>query len=380
MKLVRKVYDKILLYRLKYDQTIIKKAYEVIEKPISNDDIPRSINNIFFVLDNMILHSGGHTSILRLGTELNKKGYKVGYVLLNNQDIDEANRIATINLNSFEGKMIQGNTFNSCANDIIVATASNTVFHAAKMNGYKMYFVQDYEPTFFALGDRQLMAKRTYEMGFHIVSLGKWNVKMIQKECSNINKIDYIPFPCQTSEYPFKKRDFSKLKEKKHITIVAYIKFVGRRLPIITQEMLFGLKNKLAAENIELEIIYFGENKSLKCLGGENLGKLPKDKLRELYYKADFGYVASLSNVSLVPFEMLSTGLPVIEIKEGSFSDFFPENCGILTDITCTDLYDKLKYYIENYNELDQMIANSQEYIKTLSWENSADAFALLLK
>jgi glycosyltransferase involved in cell wall biosynthesis len=51
---------------------------------------------------------------------------------------------------------------------------------------------------------------------------------------------------------------------------------------------------------------------------------LSKKQLLSLYRKADFGMVASMSNVSLVPYEMLATGLPLIEFEDGTFPYFLP--------------------------------------------------------
>lgn len=380
MKLIKYLNDKYTMLRFRYDSKIVKKGMAALEKKIDSNIMPCNIKRIVFVLDNMLKYSGGHTSILRLATELCKNGFNVFYLLLNNQNIEEAKMIATYNLEGYEGEFIDLYNFQSSKDDIVIATASNTAFDAVNFQGYKMYFVQDYEPTFFPLGDRYLMAKKTYELGFHIVSLGKWNEKMIKKECSNLFKVDHIQFPCNLCEYPTKKRNFNDLKEKKKITIVAYVKFVGRRLPLITQELLFRTKKKFKAQGIDIDILYFGENRSLKCLGGKNLGKLSKAQLRDLYYSADFGYVSSLSNVSLVPYEMISSGLPVIEIKDGSFLDFFPENCGIITEINSEDLYEKLLFYINNPSELNDLMDNALRYIKQLSWKSSAREFVDIIE
>ena len=323
----------------------------------------------------MLSHSGGHTSILRLATEISKQGYEVQYVLLNNQRVSEAKKIAKLNLEHYRGVFVNIRDFVSKKEEVIIATASNTVFQAMNMEGYKMYFVQDYEPTFFALGDRYLMAKKTYEVGFHIVSLGKWNYNMIRKECHNINCINYIDFPCEISEYPFIKRNFSKLKGKKEIIIAAYIKMVGRRLPLITQELLKSLKDLYKKKGIKVKIFYFGEDKGLRCEGGVNIGKLSRKQLYELYQKADFGYVSSYSNISIIPYEMISSGLPVIEIMDGSFQNFFSLNCAILTETIPKDLYKKMEYYIENPKELEEMVNNAASYIKDLNWESSARQF-----
>lgn len=55
--------------------------------------------------------SGGHTSILRLGTELSKRGYEVGYVSFASQSIDDMKKNAEINLANYNGKILGQNEY-----------------------------------------------------------------------------------------------------------------------------------------------------------------------------------------------------------------------------------------------------------------------------
>ena len=98
--------------------------------------------------------------------------------------------------------------------DIIVATEWRTVYRIMDFDAYKMYFVQDFEPIFFEMGERYLLSKKTYELGLHIVSLGKWNVDTVVKSCDVKGQIDYIEFPYEKTEYTFVKRNFEKIKER----------------------------------------------------------------------------------------------------------------------------------------------------------------------
>ena len=76
---------------------------EVDFTPIVNT-VPKNIKSITFVIPGMPAFSGGHTSILRLGTELSKRGYDVGYVSFAPQNIDDMKRNAEINLLSYKGE------------------------------------------------------------------------------------------------------------------------------------------------------------------------------------------------------------------------------------------------------------------------------------
>lgn len=351
---------------------------EVDFTPIVNK-LPKQIKSITFVIPGMPAFSGGHTSILRLGTELSKRGYDVGYVSFAPQNIGDMKKNAEINLSNYKGNII-GDDITKVKSDIVIATSWESVYYSRKMSGYKMYFIQDYEPYFNLYGESYIMAQKSYEVGYHMVSLGKWNKHMIEKECFVNSKLDFITFPYESKEYFAKKRDFDSYKDKKEFNFAVYIKDVGKRAPYLIQYLLTKLKNDFSKEDISINIKYYGEDKNFKCEGGENLGKLNKSELLNLYNNSDFGLVASLTNISLVPYEMLATGLPVIEFKEGTFEYFFPENTAIITSFDYNEFYKQVKEAINNPKRLKDMNQNSIKFLQELSWEKTTDEFVKILE
>ena len=107
---------------------------------------------------------------------------------------------------------------------------------------------------------------------------------------------------------------------------------------------------------------------------------LSKEQLRELYYEADFGMVASLSNISLVPYEMLSAGLPVIEFADGTFADFFPKESATLIGLSGRELADAILRYKAEPSLLQKQLAVAKEAMSGLSWERSASQFADIME
>lgn len=337
-------------------------------------------NKILFVLERMAKYSGGQTSILRLGTELSKLGYEVGYIVYKAQSKADMVECATFNLAGYKGEMYTNKSIDKIKSDIVIASSWDTVAFAKKIPGYKMYFVQDYEPYFYPFGELFLLAQKTYEQGLHMVSLGPWNKEMIEKHCNIISKMDYVEFPYEKKEYPNHTRDYLSYSKRKDFVMAVYLKYYGKRLPSITQYLLTQVKEEFAKDGINLTIKYFGEDKFFRTEGGENLGMLSKGELLKLYKKADFGMVASMSNISLVPYEMLATGLPLIEFEDGTFPYFFPKDSAILTGLSYKDLYKKLKDAINNPITMVQMQARSREYLDTLSWSKTATQFSEIIK
>lgn len=338
------------------------------------------VKRITFIITRMVRFHGGQTSILRLGTQLAKQGYDVIYAVYKPQSKDEMKMCAESNFSGFQGRLCTAAGLKKLRTDVVVATSYDTVSFAKKLDGYKMYFVQDYEPYFYSFGELFLMAKKTYEQGLHMVSLGNWNKEMILRECHPVSPVDVIEFPYESSEYPKLERDYSTYGKKKEFTIAVYLKFYGKRLPTIIPYLLTHVKEKFLEEGIEIKVKYFGEAKNFRPKGGENLGMLNKKELLSLYERSDFGMVASLSNISLVPYEMISTGLPVIEFADGTFPYFFPKDSGILTEISYIDLYKKLKRVMERPELLSLYHENAMKYMEGLSWEKSGEQFGEVLR
>ena len=68
-------------------------------------------------------------------------------------------------------------------------------------------------------------AKKTYELGAHIVSLGSWNIEMIRKECNTTSKLDALSFPYEPNEYSLSvKRNYLSYAHKKCLKIAVYTK------------------------------------------------------------------------------------------------------------------------------------------------------------
>ena len=145
--------------------------------------------------------------------------------------------------------------------------------------------------------------------------------------------MECIDFPFEPTEYNLTVRDYSALKDKDTYTIAAFIKVDLKRLPNIINSMMFNLTKEFKKHGKKLEVKFFGIDNSFKVKCGENLGLLNKQQLSDLYKSSDFGICVSMTNISLVPFEMLATCLLVIEFKDGTFP-FFSENTVILTDFS----------------------------------------------
>lgn len=330
---------------------------------------------IAFIISTMPAFGGGQTSILRLGTYLHKLGHDVYYISYMDLKKEDLEKNAAINLPNYKGSFLEKDDLNSSKFDIGICTFWMSAYHLiAHQNNfdYKMYFIQDFEPYFYPMGEYYYLSLNTYRMGFHMVSLGKWNKKQIEN--LTCEKVDYIDFPVETSEYNPENR---KISIKDEIKIAIYIKSDERRAPLFLIEEITYLKKRLENVGYIVALNVFGMDVSVKMDGVNNLGRLKRDQLRDLYKKSHFGLVASLTNISLINYEMIMSGLPVIDFMDGSAPSFFKEDEMIFTRFDTNDLFNKIYYYLNHQDELNDMVKRAQKKIidERKTWEESSHKF-----
>jgi hypothetical protein len=332
----------------------------------------KSRYRIAFIIPGIHPYSGGLTSVLRLGTYLADFGHEIYYVDTSGLPVRELVKNARVNLPYYKGEVIEKEGLNDDY-DIGVATQWTTAYY---LNGrdnfsYKCYFVQDFEPGFYPLGDLYYLALNTYKLNFHIVSLGQWNAAQIRKFVDPLS-ISVIDFPVEPKQFPIQKRKINITDKPKFLV---YVKGEGKRAPFLLFHSLTLLTKALADRQMAPEIFVFGLYHHRKIPVGKNVGQVTHGELLKYYQTCDFGVVASYSNISLITYEMLASGLPVIEFKDGSAPTFFNDKQLILSETSPADFVAKVLYYLDHQRELEDMLMNAQQSLLEKTWERSAKSF-----
>lgn len=349
---------------------------ECFNNQVVQQDLKQHYHTVTFVATGIIPYDGGMTTMLHLGTLLSENGYEVYYQSCLPQTVEEMEKSAEFNYADYKGSCLAEESFSRHSSDIWIATLWETAYMIKDRPGYKMYLVQDYEPYFYPYGDRSQLAKNSYELGLHMISLGPWCADMIQKNCQLCSPLDQINFPVDVETYTDKKRDFAEYPKKDHIKLAVYTKFNSpRRAPIHLQFLLYNTEKLLKKDGIQLEIQYFGTNQDKKFINGINLGKLTKNQLLDLYHHADFGIAPSMTNFSLVPFEMMSAGLPVIDFEEGTGKAFVPDDCCFLTHFNEFHLAKLLSGICCQPQKLQRITANAKGHLTSITWAKTIHDF-----
>lgn len=329
--------------------------------------------SIAFLLPGLPAHSGGITGIFRLGTYLTEFGHSVTYIDCENTPLDVLKRNASINFSAYKGEITTLASMKGTY-DIGVCTLWDTAYLLQGHNhvfGYKMYFIQDFEPSFYPLGDLHFLCSKTYKFGFHMVSLGSWNAQKVEQNFPG-SKIDYIEFPVETKVYELSERE---IKIDKQLDLAVFIKLEPKRAPDLIPQCLTVLEKELRQKGIQLNCWIFGTDISFGLPFAKSLGMLTHDKLQELYGKCHLGMVASFTNISYVTFEMVASGLPVIEFAEGSAPTFFKADELILADSGPKAFSKMITHLVDHQDELNQFVKKGQQAIKRRTWKASAERF-----
>jgi glycosyltransferase involved in cell wall biosynthesis len=189
--------------------------------------------------------------------------------------------------------------------DAIFATGWETAYPAFldTSRARRFYFVQDYEPLFYPLGSEALLAENTYRFGYHAITAGGWLASKLRVEFGM--KTDHFDFSVDRSLYRFENTE-------RRNEIFFYARPVTPR-----RAFEFGLValEDFARERPDVTINLAGWDVSNWELPFEynNLASLQLSQLNAVYNRCAAGLVLSLSNMSLLPLELLASGVvPVV--------------------------------------------------------------------
>ena len=210
------------------------------------------------------------------------------------------------------------------AADAIFATGWETAYpsYLSKSRARRFYFVQDFEPSFYALGSEAILAENTYRFGFHGITAGGWLAHKLHNEYGM--QTDSFDFAVDTTHY-------SVTNTGRRNEIFFYARPVTPR-----RAFEFGLLAlaDFALEQPDAVINLAGWDVSNWEIPFEhrNLASLDISELNAVYNRCAAGLVMSLSNMSLLPLELMSAGVtPVVNdgpnnrmVSDNPFIEYVP--------------------------------------------------------
>lgn len=266
---------------------------------------PAGVN---WVIPNFYGSSGGHRTIFRLARALEDAGHEVRFHVFGETHYvsdSEATEVMRRHYFPLKAAVHLGVT-QMPPSDVCVASSWETAYAVRDFEACrrKVYFVQDYEPSFYPASAEMVLAENTYRFGFDCICAGRWLAGKMREYGNRAESFDLAYDPSVYSP-----GDGSYDRNR----VVFYARHETRRRG--TELGLLSLA-LLKQRRPETEVVIFGSDELPYRLPFEHTpaGILSETELAELYRGAAVGLSISLTNYSLVPQEMLACGLPVVEM------------------------------------------------------------------
>jgi glycosyltransferase involved in cell wall biosynthesis len=273
-------------------------------------DLGRALK-IAWIVPGLVLGSGGHRNIFRCAYHLEQRGHDVSLYFIDTAERDETlRRLVRAHFYPFRGHVSVFDADSAAQNDIVMATHWSTVEVAETVRsrvGEVIYFVQDYEPSFYAMGSEYVLAEATYRKGLYAITSGIWCENFLRNNFAM--EADHFQFPIDRSVY------FGSEVTPTSNRILFFAK------PALTRrcfELGVEALGRLHRARPDVEIAFFGAEDASNHrieFPVTHLGLLPTiGDLAALYRGSRAGIVFSTTNPSLVPYEMMACGLPIFDL------------------------------------------------------------------
>lgn len=233
----------------------------------------------------------------------------------------------------------------------------------------RFYFVQDFESSFYPLGSEALLAENTYRFGFHAITAGGWLSHKLSTEFGM--STDHFDFAVDKTRYNVTNR-------QRRNEIFFYARPVTPRRAF---ELGLLALTEFAKQRPDVTINLAGWDVSNWNVPFtyNNLASLEISELNSVYNRCAAGLVMSLSNLSLLPLELLSSGVaPVVNdgpnnrmVSDNPFIEYVP--------VSPAAIARRLIEVIDRPDAPERSLAMS-ESVSKVDWKDSGDQFVTALE
>lgn len=360
-----------------WDQVDVFKQYGYIlggtKTAFSMDDYNARDTSRFtlnWVVPEMGVGSGGHLNIFRFVMKLEGLGIH-NRVYLNHpvnfkSDVEIQDFLSKyFGVDTGKVEVYQNASFMKYA-DGVVATSWDTAYTIRDFDNTisKFYFVQDYEPLFYAVGSQYAFAENTYRFGFRGITAGDW-LKDLLNEKYGMKTNSFLFSYDKDTYYPAEKKD-----NKKRLF------FYARPVTPRRDFELGLLALKRTAELVpDVEVVFAGWDVSNYRIDFQHVNKGTISDMRELselYSQCDMCLVISGTNLSLLPLEVMASGSVPVCTKGANSEWLVNESNSIMVDFDPNEIANTIAYYFNHEEELAKKRMAGIEYSRNSSWDVEA--------
>jgi glycosyltransferase involved in cell wall biosynthesis len=282
--------------------------------------------------------SGGHQNIYRFISYLEAAGHRVRIYLYsaNLQISAQTVRAMTESSSAFANNVASVEQYSAAgvADDVdaIFATGWETAYPAFRdaSSARRLYFVQDFEPYFYAVGTESVLAENTYRFGFAAITAGGWLARKLSAEYGMTTR---------SYEFAADREHYNVLNTERRNEVFFYARPGTERRGFELGLMALDL---FARERPDYTINLAGWDVREFTIPFRyrNLGSMPIHELNEVYNRCAVGLVLSMTNMSLLPLELMAAGvIPVVndgannvQVSDNPYIEYSPASPRALAD------------------------------------------------
>lgn len=228
----------------------------------------------------------------------------------------------------------------------------------------RFYFVQDFEPSFYPLGSEAILAENTYKFGFHGITAGGWLSHKLRSEYGM--RTDHFDFAVDKSHYRV-------TNTERRNEIFFYARPVTPRRAFEFGLLVLADFAKLKPD-VTINLAGWDVSNWKIPFEYENLSSLQLSELNEVYNRCAAGLVMSLSNMSLLPLELMSSGVTPV-VNDGPNNRMVSDNPNIeYVPMSPQAIARKLAEVIDREDAVERSLAMSAS-VAAVDWEDSGTAF-----
>jgi len=327
--------------------------------------------NIHWVVPEFSAGAGGHMTICRMASILERFGHKQT-IWIHNPGPKRTDETGYDDIQKyfqfFSGDVrVLDERFEDAKGDALIATDCWTVWPSLSASNFKrrFYFVQDYEPSFYPVGAFSLAAEQTYKKDLDCICASPWLSKLMEDRYGRWARPFWLAADTGLYHPPKKK------KQNRIPRIAFYSRYFTARRAV---ELGFLALEILADRGVKFEVDFFGADLgAIKApFKFRDHGVAVPDHLSQLFQASDLGVVFSATNYSLVPQEMMACGLPIIELKGESTECIFPSDTVSLAEPNPEKIADAMEAMILSPEKREKQQAAALEWVRQFTWEKSA--------
>lgn len=251
--------------------------------------------------------SGGHLNIFRMIGMLESHGYRHRIYIAGENAFtsgDEARRQIMENFVPLEAQVFLGADRMAPA-DFVAATSWDTVYWMKDFPAcrHRLYFVQDFEPYFYARSSEFAFAEATYRMGLIGITAGQWLADLLRRDYGM--QAASFGFSYEKDRYAPRPRDGGPRR------VFFYARHVTPRRGFELGILALALLHQRLPD-VEYVLAGWDTGEFHLPFPHLNAGVLALDELPGLYSQCDAALVLSFTNLSLLPLEVMACGCPIV--------------------------------------------------------------------